>query len=63
MNHEYYIAEVERLLNDQSYYEKLHENPHENFQTEIQEVISEIKDSHFLNGFENVSIPNENIHL
>ena len=60
MNREDYIAEVERQLNDQSYYEKLHENPHEKFKTEIQEVISEIKDRHILNGFDNVSIPNEN---
>ena len=50
MNRADYIAEVERHLNDQSYYEKLHENPHEKFKPEIQEVISEIKYSHVLNG-------------
>ena len=60
MNREDYIAEVERQLNDQRYYEKLHENYYEKFKTEIQEVISEIKDSLVLDGFENVSIPNEN---
>ena len=59
MNREDNIAEVGRQLNDQNYYEKLHENPHETFKTEMQEGLSEMKDSHVLNRFENVSIPNE----
>ena len=60
MNREDYIAEVERQLNDQTYYEKLHENPNEKFKKEIQDTISEIQDNQILQGFENVSIPNEN---
>ena len=55
-----YIAEVDRQLNDQTYYEKLHENPHETFKKEIQYTISEIQDNQIIQGFENVSIPNEN---
>ena len=55
-----YIAEVERQLNDQTYYEKLHENPHEKFKKEIQDTLSEIQNIQILQGFENVSIPNEN---
>lgn len=60
MNREAYIAEVERQLNDQTYYEKLSENPHEKFKQEIQDVISEIQHSHTLQGIDNVNIPNEN---
>ena len=59
MNREDYIAEVERQLNDQTYYEKLHENPHK-FKKDIQDTISEIQDKQILQGFENLSISNEN---
>ena len=55
MNREDYIAEVERQLNDQTYYEKLHEHPHENFKKEIQDTISEIQDKLILQGFTNLS--------
>ena len=60
LNREDYIAEVERQLNDQTYYEKLHEDPHEEFKKEMQDTISEYQDNQILQGFGNVSIPNEN---
>ena len=43
MNRDDYIAEVERQLNDTKFYKKLDENPQEQFQKDIDEVIKNIE--------------------
>ena len=43
MNRDDYIAEVERQLNDTKFYEKLDENPQEQFQKDIDEVLKNIQ--------------------
>ena len=60
MNREDYIAEVDRQLNDQTYYEKLPDNPHEQFKKEIQDAISEIQQNKKLLGVDSIDISNEN---
>ena len=42
MNRDDYIAEVERQLNDTKFYEKLDENPQEQFRKDIKEVLTNI---------------------
>ena len=43
MNRDDYIAEVERQLNDTKFYEKLDENPQEQFRKDIDEVLKTFK--------------------
>ena len=43
MNRDDYIAEVERQLNDTKFYEKLDENPQEQFRKDIDEVLTNIE--------------------
>ena len=43
MNRDDYIAEVERQLNDTKFYEKLDENPQEQFRKDIVEVLKTSK--------------------
>lgn len=59
MNRSDYIAEVERQLRDEKYYEKLDENPHEKFKQEINAKISAVKSNAHLSGFQDVKTPNE----
>ena len=60
MNSENYIAEAERQLSNEKYYEKLLENPNENFK---KNTISEIQDKWPLQCFENFNLSSENRHL
>ena len=43
MNRDDYIAEVERQLNNSKFYKKLDDNPKEQFQKDINEVLESIK--------------------
>ena len=43
MNRDDYIAEVERQLKDTKFYEKLDENPQEQFRKDIDEVLINIE--------------------
>ena len=59
MNREGYIAEAERQLSNEKYYEKLLENPHENFKKDMHDTISEIQDKCALQGSENFNLSSE----
>ena len=58
-NHEDYMAEAERQLSNENYYQKLLENPHENFKKDMHDTISEIQDKCALQGFENFNLSGE----
>ena len=58
-NHEDYMAEAERQLSNENYYQKLLENPHENFKKDTHDTISEIQDKCALQGFENFNLSGE----
>ena len=58
-NREDYIAEAERQLSNENYYEKLLENPHEKFKKDMHDTISEIQDKCALQGFENFYLSSE----
>ena len=57
MNRDDYIAEVERQINDTKFYEKLDEDPQEQFRKDIDEVLKTIQISE--STLENIS-PSEN---
>ena len=59
MNREDYIAEAERQLSNENYYEKLLESPHENFKEAMHKTISEIQNNCALQGFENFNLSSE----